>query len=215
MAVRVEFFFDLSSPWTWLAFRNIQPIIDETSAAVSWRPFLVGGVFNAVNQSIYTARAEPQLPKNRHLMTWLGEWSNLAGVQLNFPSPLHPLKSVNAMRFCCALESNQESLFRFASAAFPAYFTDQRNLNDPAVLIAIANESNLPGEIIAARASSDDTKTRLQSNTNEAIERGAFGSPMIYVEREFVYFGNDQIPIIRQRIHACQAHLAARVPTIG
>lgn len=52
MTVRVEFFFDLSSPWTWLAFRNIQPVIAEAGARVRWRPSLVGGVFNAVNQQV-------------------------------------------------------------------------------------------------------------------------------------------------------------------
>jgi 2-hydroxychromene-2-carboxylate isomerase len=47
--MQLDFFYDLSSPWTYLAFNNIQPIIKETGAAVRWRPFLVGGVFNAVN----------------------------------------------------------------------------------------------------------------------------------------------------------------------
>jgi 2-hydroxychromene-2-carboxylate isomerase len=204
----VEFFFDLSSPWTWLAFRNIQPIISETGARIIWRPFLVGGVFNAVNESVYNARANPQAPKNRHLMEWLNDWAMLAGVQMNFPSPLHPLKSVNPMRFCCALEQDQESLFRFASAAFSAYFTYQRNLDDTAVLVAIANEENLQGDLLAARASTEEVKLNLRSNTSEAIERGAFGSPMIYVEGEFVYFGNDQLPIVRQRIKLCQGPTA-------
>jgi len=55
----LEFFFDLSSPWTRLAFHNIQPILRETNATVTWRPFLVGGVFNAVNPSVYEGRASP------------------------------------------------------------------------------------------------------------------------------------------------------------
>lgn len=208
MATRVEFFFDLSSPWTWLAFRNIQAIIGETGAHIIWRPFLVGGVFNSVNNSVYAARASPDAPKNRHLWRWLEEWSRLAGVQMNFPSSLHPLKSVNPMRFCCCLESNQQALFRFASAAFYAYFTQQRNLDDPAVLVAIANDQGLPGDLIRARTGTDDIKEKLRANTTEAIGRGAFGSPMIYVDGEYAYFGNDQLPIVRQRIQLCQGRFS-------
>ena len=58
----LEFFYDLSSPWTYLAFNNVQPVLEETGASVTWRPFLVGGVFNAVNPGVYAARAEPTRP---------------------------------------------------------------------------------------------------------------------------------------------------------
>jgi len=63
---RLEFFYDLSSPWTYLAFNNVQAVIAETGAAITWRPFLVGGVFNAVNPSVYEARAQPMDPKIVH-----------------------------------------------------------------------------------------------------------------------------------------------------
>ena len=75
---RLEFFFDLSSPWTRLAFHNIQPILAETGASVTWRPFLVGGVFNAVNPSVYAGRASPNDPKVRHSGAWLKDWARLA-----------------------------------------------------------------------------------------------------------------------------------------
>ena len=54
----LEFFYDLSSPWTYLAFNNVRSVLKETGAGVTWRPFLVGGVFNAVNPGVYAARAE-------------------------------------------------------------------------------------------------------------------------------------------------------------
>lgn len=200
MTVTLEFFFDLSSPWTRVAFHNVQPIIRETGAQIVWRPFLVGGVFNAVNDAVYAGRANPNSAKNRHTFNWLKEWAQLAGVPMNFPSPHHPLKSVTAMRFCCALEGNQENLFRFASFAFDAYFTDQRNLDDPAVLVAIADECGLPGRDLSEQASSEAAKAALRANTDEAIARGAFGSPMLFVDRKFVYFGNDQLPLVRQRL---------------
>lgn len=200
MAAHIEFFFDLSSPWTRIAFQNIQTIVKETGAAITWRPFLVGGVFNAVNQDVYAARANEGHPKNRLTFVWLKEWAELAGVRMNFPSPHHPVKSVHAMRYCCALEEHQDALKRFAEAAFEAYFGDQRNLDDPAVLRAIAEEAGFDSETLAAESVLEKTKDRLRANTQEAIDRGAFGSPTIFVEREFLYFGNDQLPLVRQRL---------------
>ena len=86
--VHVEFFYDLSSPWTYLAFNNIQPLLAETGAEVTWRPFLVGGVFNAVNPSVYQARAEPMDSKIVHNYRWLHEWAQVAGLPLVFPLSL-------------------------------------------------------------------------------------------------------------------------------
>lgn len=194
---RIEFFFDLSSPWTRIAFHNVQAIVEETSAQLHWRPFLVGGVFNAVNPAVYAARANPDDPRLRQSWRWLREWAALAGVAMNFPSPHHPVKSVQAMRFCCALEEEQAALQRFAAHAFEAYFGAQRNLDDPDELVAIAGESGLDGEALRAQAATQAIKDRLRANTQEAVDRGAFGSPTLFVNGEHLYFGNDQLPLVR------------------
>ena len=107
---QLEFFYDLSSPWTYLAFNNVQPILEETGAEVTWRPFLVGGVFNAVNPAVYEARAQPMDPKIVHNYRWLHEWAQLAELPLTFPTEHHPVKSVLAMRACCVLEHRQPEL---------------------------------------------------------------------------------------------------------
>jgi 2-hydroxychromene-2-carboxylate isomerase len=196
-APRLELFFDLSSPWTRLAFHNVQPILRETGAEITWRPFLVGGVFDAVNRSVYASRADPDNPKNRLTFKWLKDWARLTGVPMNFPSPHHPVKSVQAMRFCCALEDDQPALFGFASAAFEAYFTDARNLDDVAVLIDVANACGLDGAHLAQRIQDDDVKQRLRANTQDVIDRGGFGSPTMFVDGSDMYFGNDQLPLVR------------------
>lgn len=203
MTVAVDFYFDLSSPWTCLAFHNIQPIIMETAASIVWKPFLVGGVFNAVNQSVYAARENPDNPKFVHSFRVMKDWAALAGIAMNFPSKHHPVKSVHAMRVCCALEEDQAALHSFATAAFNAYYTDQRNLDDPQALIAIADEIGMDGKALAARSQEQEIKDRLRANTEEAIKRGAYGSPSIFVpfeEGERMYFGNDQLPLVNWAI---------------
>lgn len=200
MTVSVEFFFDLSSPWTRLAFANIRPTLDGLDHAISWRPFLVGGVFNAVNPAVYESRKPENAARLARSFGWLKQWAELAGVGMNFPSQYHPVKSVHAMRFACALEDDQAALERFTHAAFEAYFTHARNLDDPEVLVAIANEAGFDGAALAERSTSAEIKDRLRANTEEAISRGAYGSPTIFVAGEHMYFGNDQLPLVRQKV---------------
>lgn len=200
MTAKIEFFFDLSSPWTYLAFHNIRPILDETGAEITWRPFLVGGVFNAVNKSVYAAREDTKGPKARFFMKSLRDWAAWSGLPLHFPAPWHPVRSVHAMRACCALEEDQDALVRFADAAFAAYFDRQENLDEPDVLAAIADGIEMDGAALVAATQTDAVKGKLRANTDEVIERGGFGSPSIFVDGTDMYFGNDQLPLVKRAI---------------
>lgn len=193
---RVEFFFDLSSPWTCLAFHNLPGVLERTGAAARYRPILVGGVFNAVNPAVYAAREQVDNRRLQHSWKILKDWARLAGVAMNFPSEWHPAKSIAAMRFCCALEEDQAALIRFARGAFASYFDAQENLDDPAVLAAVADAEGLDGAVLAAAAASDAIKARLRANTEEVIARGGYGSPTIFVDGDDMYFGNDQLPLV-------------------
>lgn len=196
MSARVEFFYDLSSPWTYLAFTNLWPMLERTGEQAVLRPILVGGVFNAVNQSVYAAREMTDNRKLKHSWKVLNDWAALAGVEMNFPSKWHPAKSVNAMRFACALEKDQEALRRFSKAAFESYFGSEENLDDADVLAAVADSIGLDGAALKAASQSDEVKTRLRSNTEEVIARGGYGSPSIFVDGTDMYFGNDQLPLV-------------------
>lgn len=196
MSARVEFFFDLSSPWTYLAFTNLWPMLNRTGAQAQLRPILVGGVFNAVNPSVYAAREMVDNRKLAHSWKVLKDWAALAGIEMNFPSQWHPAKSVHAMRFACALEGDRAALRRFAKAAFESYFGSQENLDDPAVLAAVADSIGLNGAALLAAAQTDAVKARLRANTEEVIARGGYGSPTIFVDGTDMYFGNDQLPLI-------------------
>lgn len=199
---KLTFFYDLSSPWTYLAFNNVQEVLSKTESDVSWRPFLVGGVFNAVNQSVYAARSKPNDPKVIHNFTWLHEWARLAGLPLDFPTTHHPVKSVLPMRACCALEDDQSLLFRFTKAAFDAYFAEGRNIDDPEVVADVAKSLGIDGDTLIQKTTTQDVKDRLRANTEEAIAMGAYGSPTMIVNDAQLYFGNDQLPLVRQALLA-------------
>src|SRR5450432_1708667 len=71
----IEFFFDCSSPWTYLAFHNIQPLAKEFGAEISWRPILVGGIFNTINPTVYASREKPVEAKARYTKKDMADWA--------------------------------------------------------------------------------------------------------------------------------------------
>ena len=84
----LEFFFDCSSPWTYLAFTRIQRIVARTGAEIVWKPILVGGVFNAVNRDVYERRANPDPRKASYSAKDLQDWARLAGIKIGKPPGL-------------------------------------------------------------------------------------------------------------------------------
>ena len=76
----LEFFFDCSSPWTYLAFHNIQLLAKELGVEINWRPILVGGIFNTVNPSVYASRETPVPLKARYMKKDLADWARSAGL---------------------------------------------------------------------------------------------------------------------------------------
>jgi 2-hydroxychromene-2-carboxylate isomerase len=195
---KLEFFFDCSSPWTYLAFHRIEDLARETEAELVWRPILVGGVFNRVNQSVYEQRAKPVPVKARYYRKDLEDWARFYGLRIGSP-PVFPVNSVRAMRGCyVALQRGV--LPRFARAVFEAYWGELRDISQPEVLGPIAGRAGLDPREFFERIESLDTKAKLREATDELMERGGFGSPTLFVDGTDMYFGNDRLPLVRDAL---------------
>ena len=110
MSDQVEFFFDVSSPWTCLAFHNIQPMMQTHAFSVRWRPFLVGGVHNQVNPTVAEARASgPENPKWRQVGRSLYDWAALAGIAMNFPRGSQWTAAVAAISIAFAVSAEDNA----------------------------------------------------------------------------------------------------------
>ena len=195
----IEFFFDCSSPWTWLAFHNVRPLARELGVAIEWRPILVGGVFNAVNPSVYEFRERGAPAKQAYLKKDLADWARLAGLEIHFPPAVFPVNSVKAMRGCLYLEP-ADKLVPFAAAVFEAYWTREEDISQDAVLARICHQVDVDPQDFAAGIAQQSVKDRLKANTDELIARGGFGSPTIFVDRHDLYFGNDRLGLVRAAV---------------
>ena len=197
--MKIEFFFDCSSPWTYLAFENIQPLAAEFDAEIVWRPVLVGGIFNAVNPGVeYKKRLATEPPrKMTYYLKDLGDWARAAGLAIKFPPPGHPVNSVKAMRACLILRE-QGKLVPWARAVFSAYFGEGLDISSDAVLETLSRTVNVDPNWLLGRIAEQSVKDALRADVDDAIARGAFGSPTMYLDGDDMYFGVDRLQMLRE-----------------
>lgn len=208
----IEFFFDCSSPWTWLAFHNVQPLARELGVPVRWRPVLVGGIFNAVNPSVYEFRAHGPRAKQEYMAKDLRDWARRAGLDIRFPPAVFPVNSVKAMRGCILLDA-EDRLVPFATAVFEAYWTRGEDISQDEVLAGICGRVGVDAGRFLAGIARPEIKAALKANTDEVIARGGFGSPTIFVGGDDMYFGNDRLELVREAVLRRQRRAPAREAT--
>jgi len=194
----LEFFFDCSSPWTYLAFEGVQKLKERIDFTIVWRPILVGGVFNQVNPSVYENRAKPVPAKARYYQKDLQDWARYVGITLGQP-PVFPVNSVKAMRGAfVAIEHG--CLEAYARRVFHRYWGDLADISQDDVLSGIVSACGLPVEEFFAKIGTATYKDRLRINTEELINRGGFGSPTMFLDGDDMYFGNDRLVLIESRL---------------
>ena len=193
----IEFCFDCSSPWTYLAFREILPLSQRHNLDIQWKPILVGGVFNTVNQDVYEFRKKPNPLKLNYSNEDLHLWSKVRGIRISFPE-VFPVNSVKAMRGC--LFADQESkLVEFAKNVFHAYWSESKDISQEDLLLDIAKNSNLDTKEFKKFITSQEAKDLLKKNTDELIGRAGFGSPTFFY-KEKMFFGNDRLHLLEEAI---------------
>jgi 2-hydroxychromene-2-carboxylate isomerase len=197
-SMRVEFFFDCSSPWTYLAFVGIQPLAARHGVAIEWKPILVGGVFNAVNQEVYGARANPNPLRHGYMLKDLQDWAAYYGLEIGWPA-VFPVNSVKAMRGAL-VALDEDLLVPYATRIFECYWRELRDISQPDVLAGVASAVGMDAASFLQRIELPSYKERLRENTAELVRRGGFGSPTLFVDGEDMYFGNDRLPLVEQAL---------------
>ncbi|MCA8926475.1 MAG: 2-hydroxychromene-2-carboxylate isomerase [Alphaproteobacteria bacterium] len=190
----LEFFFDVSSPWTYLAFERIEGVAARTGAELVWKPFLVGGVFNKVNPSVYQRRENPVPVKDAHYRKSMEDWAAYQGLTLIRPS-VFPLNSVKALRGAF-VAIDQGKIVDYARACFEAYWRDDKDISKEDELRAVVTKAGMDPDDFFAKIATDEIKQRLFNTTDELIERGGYGSPTLFVNGDDMYFGNDQMELV-------------------
>ena len=194
MAKVVEFFYDVGSPYSYLAHTQIERIASEGGAVLAWRPMLLGGVFKAIG-------AQPPTLRHPGRARWqrqdLEMWAKAYGIPFQM-NPHFPVNTLTCMRLCVACDERGLQV-PFLKAAFRAMWAEGKDLSDEAVLSACLEEAGAHPQAMLERARSGHVKSRLRAITEEAVERGVFGAPTVFVG-DRMFFGNDRLHFVEKAL---------------
>lgn len=188
----IEFYFDCSSPWTYLAFKEILPLSKRQNLEIIWKPILVGGVFNLVNEDVYSFRKKPNPLKLSYANNDLNLWSKIRSIQIKIPD-VFPVNSVRVMRGCL-FANRHKRIVEFSQNAFQSYWTNGNDISKDIHLYPIAESSGLNLIEFKKFIESSEAKNLLKKNTEELIQRGGFGSPTFFYKNH-MFFGNDRLAL--------------------
>lgn len=179
MGKRIEFFYDIGSPYSYLAATQMEDLARETGLPVAWRPFLLGGVFKgAGNQPPIAVPARAP-----YLLRDISRCSEQLGVPFRMPGTF-PINTLTAMRTLAGMP--EADLPAASLKLFRAYWFDGADVSSPDTVASVL------GAEAVARSSEDAVKQKLKDNSDEAVRRGAFGAPTFFVGNE-MFFGHDRI----------------------
>ena len=189
-AKSLELYFDYSCPYAYLASHAAPEVALRMGVGITYRPFLLGGVFQA-RGTPQNLMAQLSSAKAAHNLRDMQRWASRRGVPLVVPAE-HPRKTVQALRATLACDADPKVIAGF----FHAYWVLGQ---DPSALSTIAEVVTAAGyeaKDVLARIETSEIKDALRVATDRAIARGVFGAPTFFVDDTHLYWGQDRLPFV-------------------
>jgi 2-hydroxychromene-2-carboxylate isomerase len=188
----LEFFYDFTSPYSYLAATQIRELAIRTGANFQPKPFVLGAVFKSVG----TEKIQAEVPaKFAVLARDIAAWARDYGVPLQFPD-VFPVNSIRAMRSVLAVAEPAQS-WKLARRIYLGYWGENVDIGQPEQLGKLIADVGLNAADVLTAAESPEIKAKLRTHTDDAIARGAFGAPTIFVEDQ-MFFGNDRLMFVER-----------------
>ncbi len=195
---QVEFFFDVGSPYSYLAYQQLPKLTHDHDAHILWHPILLGGLFQATgNSSPATVPA-----KAAHAMKDLERWAEYYQVPFKH-NPFFPINTLPLMRGAIGLQLYDQNRFHtYLAAVYSAMFEDPRDLGSVDELTRVLGTAGMTLEDFNALIQDEAVKKKLKQNTEEAVSRGVFGAPTFFVGTE-MYWGQDRLLFVEAKLRTC------------
>jgi len=193
MDAPLDFYFDFSSPYGYLASELIDDLAARHGRRVAWHPILLGAVFRQTGSAPLT-----EIPlKGDYSKRDFARSARFLGIPFRMPTRF-PLATQNAARAFLWLQDRDPARARdLAHALYRACFAEDIDISDTARLLVIADSLGLDKAALAAAVADPAIKDRLRAANDAAIARGVFGSPFVFVDGE-PFWGVDRLPQIEK-----------------
>ncbi len=191
--MQLPFYFDYACPWAYLGSCRAEAYFQDLGVELDFRPASLKGLYEPPPDG--SGRTKLGERKKRNYRADLHHWAEMVGAEFAAEPPKE--RPDSSLLLQASLVAKDEGRFReFHYPAYRARWAEARDIADPAVVRALLEGAGLDGEVALARAQSDALARRLESETREAVERGVFGVPTIFVGDE-MFFGNDRFELVR------------------
>ena len=195
MTKAVEFYFDVGSPAAYLAWTQLPRIARETGTEIEYRPFLLGGVFQATGN-----RSPMEVPaKGQYMQDDLQRFARRYGVPFAH-NPHFPINTLTLMRGALGLQMREPArMVPYVDAVYRAIWVEGRNMNDPATVAGVLQAAGFDAQQLLALASDPAVKDALKAVTQEAVSRGVFGAPTFFVCQD-MFWGQDRLDFVKEAL---------------
>ena len=192
---RVEFFFDFSSPFAYLASTQIEALAARKGALLVYRPFLLGALFKAIGTPNVPLFAMPA-PKRRLVTADLHRWADHWGVPFRFASRF-PMNTVKPLRM--VLATPEDHVAALVNAVYRAYWAEDRDISADDVLVDVATSVGLDGAALVAATTDERMKQGLKDVTDQAERIGVCGAPSFLVG-DLLFWGQDRLLFVEKAL---------------
>ena len=192
----VEFYFDLGSPYSYLAYYRLLQMAEQQEIQIVYKPILLGGVFKATGN-----RSPIEIPvKGAYSILDMQRWAEYYQIPMQM-NPHFPMNTLTLMRILTGVQLLYlEKFEQVLKLLFDAMFGTPQNLNEPTVLAEVLEPSGFSVEDIMSMVQSEVVKQKLITETEQAIQRGIFGAPTFFVGDE-MYWGQDRLHFVEQALN--------------
>lgn len=195
MSKTIDFYFDFSSSYSYVAHKKIQELAEKFGRTINWKPIALGAIFKAHGH----APAVGDTAKSHYIRHDVERSAAMNGLPYKWPNPF-PYNSMSAARiFWYLADRDEDQALQWAFAVFDASMGQGRDCSDAEVLGEIAERLGHDRDELLEAVNRDEVKQMLKNVTGEAMERGVFGAPTFFVDGE-MFWGADRLQQIEQRL---------------
>ena len=198
MGKSVTYYLAPQSPWTYLGHERLVAIAKARQSKIDIKPFDLGKVFS-VSGGLPLAKRAPQ--RQAYRLAEMARWAALLNLPMHVQPKFFPVPPEQAARFIIAARTGlgAEVALDLAGAIMRALWAEDKNIADDAVLVQIANQCGMDGNLLLRSAETPGVQAQYEKNTDEAIAANVFGAPWYIVDGEG-FCGQDRLDFVERAL---------------
>ena len=193
---KIDFYFSFISLYTYIGYEAFQALVQKYDLEVTYKPIDLHAIFTA-GGGLPVSKRPPQ--RQAYRFVEMQRWAIARNIPLVLKPKHHPSNPEIGHRMLLAAMSNGEDIRQFVGNALKILWVDDLNIEDPQVMVAAANRSDLDGHALLEQSKDPSIQLQIDRLTQEGVDRQVFGTPFFFYEDE-PFWGQDRLNMLEELI---------------